>query len=132
MLEEVLEISLHALTGWTLHKTMRIKAHILGRELIILVDSGPTHNFIRRKVAELPRLPYTPMDAFNVKVENGKPLKCEGRFDDVAVNVQDAKFKVTFFELPLVGIDVVLGVQWLEELGIIVYHWKTLAMMFLC
>ena len=71
------------------------------------------------------------MNAFNVKVENGKPLKCEGRFDDVAVNVQDAKFKVTFFSLSLVDIDVVLGVQWLEELGIVVCDWKKLAMMFL-
>jgi hypothetical protein len=34
--------------------------------------------------------------------------------------VQGLTFTVTLFSLPLTGLDVVLGVQWLEKLGPVV------------
>ena len=72
------KISLHALSGWTTYKTMRVMAKIGHYEMVVLIDSGSTHNFISEKVANMLQLPVVPTDSFNVKVANGGPLKCQG------------------------------------------------------
>ena len=41
-------ISLNALTGFSAPQTLKLISYIKNREVIILVDSGSTHNFIHR------------------------------------------------------------------------------------
>ncbi|CAH9146476.1 unnamed protein product [Cuscuta epithymum] len=126
-----LEISLHALTGWTAYRTLRLKAEVGGREIVVLIDSGSTHNFIRDKLAESMRLPFSPMPTLNVKIANGEPLRCNRRVERVPLRIQEAQFEVTFYTLPLVGIDAVLGMQWLEQLGVVLNDWKHKTMSFM-
>ena len=124
------EISLHALTGWTAAKTMRVTAKIGTQDVVVLIDSGSTHNFISDKVATLLHLPVVPTAPFNVRVANGQPLKCQGRFDNIHILLQGIPFSITFYSLPLTGLDLVLGVQWLEQLGYVVCDWKKMTMEF--
>nr|CAN75225.1 hypothetical protein VITISV_035856 [Vitis vinifera] len=124
------EISFHALTGWSTPKTMRITAKIGQHEVVVLIDSGSTHNFISEKVADMLHLPVVPTKPFTVKVVNGTPLKCQGRFEHVHVILQGIPFSLTLYSLPLTGLDLVLGVQWLEQLGTVVCNWKKLTMEF--
>ncbi|XP_035545952.1 uncharacterized protein LOC118348436 [Juglans regia] len=123
-------ITLHALTGWTAPKTMRVAARIGAHNVITLVDSGSTHNFISERMANLLRLPVIPTKTFTVRVANGENLKCHGRFDQVPVNLQGIKFSLTLYALPLTGLDLVLGIQWLELLGSVVCNWKKMTMEF--
>ena len=51
------KISFHALTGWSTPWTMRVIAHIGNFEVVVLIDSESTHNFISDRVAHLLRLP---------------------------------------------------------------------------
>lgn len=124
------EISLHALTGWIASKTMRVMAMIGPHEFSVLVDSGSTHNFISEKVTSLLRLPFIPSRAFTVRVANGSQLQCEGRFEHVYILLQGIPFSLTFYSLTLTGLDLVLGVQWLELLGSVIYNWKEMTMDF--
>ncbi|XP_035549720.1 uncharacterized protein LOC118349417 [Juglans regia] len=124
------EITLHALTGWTAPKTMRIAAKIRNHEVIVLIDSGSTHNFISEHMANLLRLPVIPTESFTVRVANGEKLKCQGRFEEVPINLHDTKFSLTLYSLPLTGLDMVLGIQWLETLGSVVCDWRKLTMEF--
>ena len=48
-----LDISLHTLTGWTVAKTMNVTAQIENYEVVVLIVSSSTHNFISDKVAVL-------------------------------------------------------------------------------
>jgi chemotaxis regulatin CheY-phosphate phosphatase CheZ len=64
------EITLHALTGWTVSKTMRISAEISSHHVIVLIDSRSTHNFISERMANLLRLPVVPTNTFSVRVAN--------------------------------------------------------------
>ena len=98
------EISLHALTGWSTARTMRVSAKVGPHELIVLIDSGLTHNFINERIDELLQLPVVPTEPFNVKVANGDPLKCQGRFENVSVVLQGIPFTLTLYSLPLIGI----------------------------
>lgn len=40
------EISLHALIGSVNPRTMRVQGRVRNQEVVILIDSGSTHNFI--------------------------------------------------------------------------------------
>ncbi|KAL5565238.1 hypothetical protein UlMin_028402 [Ulmus minor] len=124
------EISFHALTGWTSPRTMRVAATIGSQTVMVLIDSGSTHNFLSEKVARLLRLSVVPTNSFAVRVANGERLICQGRFDEVQVNLQGIIFSLTLYSLPLAGLDMVLGIQWLEMLGSVVCNWKQLTMDF--
>jgi hypothetical protein len=110
---------------------MRIAAKIGSCNIIILIDSGSTHNFISERTSNLLQLPVVPTETFTVQVANGESLKCQGRFEKVPVDLQGIVFSLTLYSLPLTGLDVVLGIQWLELLGFVVYDWKRLTMEFL-
>ncbi|RVX01248.1 putative mitochondrial protein [Vitis vinifera] len=118
------EITLHALTGWTGLRTMHMTATMGSHDVMVLIDSGSTHNFISARLANTLHLPVVPMKLFIVRVANDGWLKCQGRFDKVSVNLQGTKFELTFFSLPLSGLDLVLGIQWLEMLGSVMMAYR--------
>ena len=60
------EITLHALMGWTVPKTLRIAARICAHYVVVLIDSGSPHNFISERVTNLLRLPVVPIESFIV------------------------------------------------------------------
>jgi hypothetical protein len=124
-------ITLHVLSGWTTPKTTRIAAMIGSCIVIILIDSGSSHNFISERTANLLRLPVVPTETFTIHVANGESLKCRGRFEEVPVDLQGIVFSLTLYSLPFIGLDVVLGIQWLELLGSMICDWKRLTMEFL-
>jgi len=125
-----LEITLHALIGWTIAKTMRVFAKIGSHHIIVLIDSGSIHNFICERMANLLRLLVVPTSTFSDRVANGKSFRCKGQFEDVHIDLYDTLFSLTFYSLPLTGLDVVMGIQWLELLGSVVCVWKRLTMEF--
>jgi hypothetical protein len=114
------EITLHALTGWVAPKTMHITARIGSNDVIALIDSGSTHNFISERLANALRILVVPTASFTIRVANGKKLKCQGRFEEVGVDLQGTHFSLTLYSFPLTGLDLVLGIQWLEMLGSVV------------
>lgn len=77
----------------------------------MLIASGSTHNFINKKVASRLWLPVIPTKPFSVKVANGHPMRCQGRFNDIPIEVQGIPFSLTFVSLPLTGLNVDLEVK---------------------
>lgn len=129
--EESPLISLHALAGCSGPRTMRVKAVIGKRALVVLIDSGSTHNFVDQKLAHDLHMAVTPIDAFTVKVANGERLICRERYDHVTIiTIQQFTFTATLFALPLKELDLVLGIQWLEKLGPVICDWKQMSMEF--
>ena len=47
------KISLYALTRWTYPPTMRVAAIIGSQHVMVLINRGPTHNFLGEKIARL-------------------------------------------------------------------------------
>ncbi|KAJ0038326.1 hypothetical protein Pint_22247 [Pistacia integerrima] len=129
-LQQEPKITLHVSTGWTASKTMRVAAKVGQHDIVVLIDSGSTYNFISEKIANLLQLPVVPTEPFDVTVANGSPLKCKRRFDHVQILLQGIPFSLNFYSLPLIGLDLVLCVQWLEQLGTVVCNWKKITMEF--
>ncbi|KAH9696914.1 hypothetical protein KPL71_023390 [Citrus sinensis] len=124
------KITLYALSGWAAPQTMRVMAKIGQYAIVILIDSWSTHNFISSRLANLLQLPIKPTTSFSVQVANGAKLTCQGMFEKVQILIQNIPFSLTVYSLPITGLDMVLGIQWLETLGSVVCNWKDLTMEF--
>ena len=71
-----------------------------------------------------------PTKPYSVKVANGGSLTCQGRFENIPILLQCIPFFLSFYSLPLYGLDLVLSVQWLELLGTVTCNWKQLTLEF--
>lgn len=125
------EITLQALTGWDTPQTLRTSVKTSGQNLVALIDSGSTHNFISEKVANRLNLQVSPTKEFKVQVADGHPLRCDGVYRAVTTVIESLTFAVDLYVLPLTGLDVVLGIQWLSQLGPTLCDWKERTMKFM-
>ncbi|XP_059456434.1 uncharacterized protein LOC132186472 [Corylus avellana] len=124
------EISLNAITGTPNPNTMRIMGVLKGQQVIILIDSGSTHNFVDSQLAERLGIVSSNRDAIMVKVANGQTVRSPGKSSDLCLKIQGTNFRVDLYILPLAGCDVVLGIQWLRLLGPILWDFGHLTMEF--
>lgn len=112
LLDEPL-ISLSALTGIqpTSAKTMQV-----------YVDS-----------ATAPRvgIPLQQRNGLRVAVANGDRLTCSGVSDHLDIGIGGEPFSITCYGLDLGSHDMVLGVQWLESLGPILWDFSSRTMVFI-
>lgn len=117
-------ITLHSLLSGAGTRTIQIEARISEERLVALIDSGSTFNFIDEKAAKGLNLKLTPTKPFIVCLANGTPLWCTGKYQALMMAVKNVNFVLDMYRLPLTGVDVVLGIPWLEQLGTTVCDWK--------
>lgn len=96
---------------------MRFESWIHGQRVMVLIDSGYTHNFISQEMVKKLNFNPTIIEPFSVRVANGEQMSCKETYRKIPIQVQGITLIANLFSLPLEGIDVVLGIQWLESLG---------------
>ena len=57
------------------------------------------------------------MRNMKVMVANGKKIENVGKCHKVKLQMQEYNLEYDFFVVPLGGVDVVLGIQWLQTFG---------------
>lgn len=117
--------------GHSSPRTFRIKGKIHNRDNTILIDSDSTQNFIQECIACFLNLSLTPTHPLNVMIGKVNKLNCNTQCLTVPVCLNNSRFIVDFFILPINGADVVLGIQWLKTLAPIVFDFSTLQMQFM-
>lgn len=120
------EISLYAIIGTNTPQTMKIIGRLGKEAMVVLVDSGSTHNFLDPSLAYKAGLWIMREDCFEVAVANGDIIPCLGRCDNVKIKLQNVPILANFYLLKLGGCDAVLGAQWLQKLGPITWDFKNL------
>lgn len=128
--EEVPSISFHALMGHVVSSTLKLIGSINGQEILILVDGGSTNNFIQSCLAAHLKLVVQSSSHRSITVGNGKVLTCGGEYSVVPLKVGDTIFSVDLILLPIYGANYVLGVQWLLQVGPMVFDYRNLLMEF--
>lgn len=98
--------------------------------MTILVDDGSTHNFVQPCVANFLNLSTSSTDLLQVMVGNGRVLDCSRICLQVPLYVQGNTFQVDLFILGLNSADIVLGIQWLQDLGPVLIDYTTRTMVF--
>ncbi|XP_019157662.1 PREDICTED: uncharacterized protein LOC109154292 [Ipomoea nil] len=111
-------------------RSLRIEGVINSQPVHILIDGGSTHNFVQPAIAKKLNLFTTSIDPFRVYIGNGDYLRCQFRCPEVPLVLQEANFTIDLFVLPIQGPDIVLGVQWLQQLGKITHDYAQLSMEF--
>jgi hypothetical protein len=129
--EEEPAISLHAITGIQGPRTMRLRGVVSCCRIVLLVDSGSTHNFISSTTAR--KLGITPActGKMEVLVANGEKLSSGGVCRGVTICLGEYQFTVDFYVLEIEGCEAVLGAVWLRTLGPILWDFSSMWMSFL-
>ncbi|CAJ2661882.1 unnamed protein product [Trifolium pratense] len=111
---------------------MKLEGKLQNIGVMVLVDSGASHNFISSKLATALELPITQMAARKrkIKLGDGHKVLSQGVCEGVKVNLGSIEVSVDALVLDLGGLDVILGVSWLCTLGQVMMDWKTLTMQF--
>jgi hypothetical protein len=123
-------ISCNALSGITTLQTLKIEGYIKKKKVVVLIDSGSTHNFIHSKIAkDLNCFIYLALE-FQVMAADGKTINCVGKCHNINLSMGEYVLKSPMIAIPMGGADVLLGIQWLQSLGTISFNFQELFMKF--
>lgn len=125
------EVSLNSVIRLTNPKTMKLKGLIGHEEVVVLIDSGATYNFLSLGAIHKIGIVVTQSGPFGVSLGNGESIRGTGICKNVTLQL-DGGLEVCedFLPLELGSLDAILGVQWLEKLGTMMTNWKTQEMVF--
>ena len=115
--EELATVSMHAMAGIAAPQTLKIQGYIKKHKVLVLIDSGSTHNFIDKKLAARLNCFAYPVKNFSVMIANGGSITCGGKCHNIKLSIGDYQLSSAMYAIPMGGVDVVLGVQWLKLLG---------------
>jgi predicted aspartyl protease len=125
---ETFEISLQALQGGIPHQAFILMGTSNKVPLRILVDSGSTHNFIDPETAKKIGCKVTTTDHMLVTVADGSRIASNALCQALSWTTQGQHFTTEVRLLPLRGYDIILGVQWLKQVGPVTLDLNNLTM----
>jgi hypothetical protein len=123
-------ISLNALEGVTGLNTLRVIGKIEKQPIVILIDSGSTHNFISNHVADRLHCNLTNIKALTVQLADGAIMACTSVCSNFQWSIQGVDFVTDVFTLDLKNCDMIFGIQWLATLKTIVCNYEEMGMAF--
>jgi hypothetical protein len=123
-------ISCHALVNISTPQTLKIEGYIKKKKVTMLIDSGSTHNFINYKLAKFLNCFVFPTPEFQVMIADGGIINCSGKCHSIKLNMGEYLLDSPMIAIQMGGVDVVLGVQWLQSLGTMALNFQDLFMRF--
>nr|CAD1832891.1 unnamed protein product [Ananas comosus var. bracteatus] len=127
------QISLYALIGQSQpldFRTMRLSGTAKNRRIHVLIDSGSSHNFLDSAIASKLGCHTEAVSPVKVTVADGNRLTSSAMCKGFKWKMQGVEFDTDLLLLPFKGCDMVLGIQWLIQLGPILWDFKQLRMEF--
>jgi hypothetical protein len=121
-------ISLNALTSFSTPQPLKLIDDIKHQKVIILVDSGSTHNFIHCHIAQETQCYIHVINNFQIMIANDGSMKCGRHCENVRLQIGDYHLKSHMFAIDMGGCDIVLGAEWIRTLGPIIMDFKDLTM----
>jgi hypothetical protein len=96
----------------------------------VLIDSFSTHNFINYKLAKLPNYFLYLALEFQAMVVDGGTINSSGKCHSIKLNMGECLLDNPTISIQMGGVDVVIGVQWLQSLGTMALNFQELFMRF--
>jgi hypothetical protein len=126
----LMSISKLAASGATTPSTIRLVGHIEDQEVLILVDSGSSHCFMSDSIASKLHVHSQQVPASKVRVAGGGILSCDRQIPNYVWSAQGHSFVTDLRVLSLGCYDIILGMDWLEEMGDMNISWVHKSMKF--
>ncbi|GJU26857.1 RNA-directed DNA polymerase like protein, partial [Tanacetum coccineum] len=111
-------------------KTLRVRGTVRKHTIHILVDCESTCNFVDDAVAKKLGCPIRSICPLSVTVGDGYEVATNSEYEQFKWQLQGVNFCSDVMLLPLVGCQMILGIQWLSTLGDIKCNFKELRMEF--
>lgn len=111
--------------------TLKLIGQACGQDVMVMIDPGALHNFIDIHFAESKDLKTKGFEGFRVSNANGKLTLVDWVVERLGVKLQGCVVRENFYLYTLMGHPhIILGVQWLFELGDIHTNYQNLTMRF--
>ena len=123
-------ISCSALAGINTPQTLKIEGYIKKKKVIVLIDSGSTHNFIHYKLAKDLNFFVYPVPEFQVMIADGGTINCSRKCNKINLTMGEYVMNSPMIGIPIGGADVVLGIRWLQSLGTMDFNFQEIFMKF--
>lgn len=128
MVEEIAPVlcclSLKSFLGKHSPRTTKLIGMLGKSKLVVLIDSGASHNFLTPTLAAKLKLLVCEDSRLEVRLGNGVSVHGTGVCKDVQFQLAGVEFQGNFISLELGGVDVILGMEWLETLGTCEVNWR--------
>ena len=130
-LEEIIPtISCDALAGIITPQTLKIERYIKKKKVTMLIDYDSNHNFVHYKLAKVLNFFVYPAPEFQVMIADGGTINCSGKCHNINLSMGEYLLNSPIISIPMGGVDVVLGVQWLQSLGTMAFNFQKCFMKF--
>ncbi|PNX93254.1 Ty3/gypsy retrotransposon protein, partial [Trifolium pratense] len=117
-------------TGRSMPQVIKLQGTIQEVPVVILVDSGASHNFISQNLVHKMNLTVNDDAALNIKLGDGFCSKTKGTCSNLEIDIKGLKVTVDVQLFELGCVDVILGIEWLRTLGDMIVNWKKHTMSF--
>jgi hypothetical protein len=107
----------HALASISTPQTLKIEGYVKKKKVTMLIDFGSTHNFIDNKLAKSLNCFVVLAPEFRVMITDGGTINCSRKCHSINLNMREYLLDSPMIAIQMGGVDIVLGVQWLQSLG---------------
>jgi len=125
-----LTISCNEFEGINTPQALNLEGYIKNKKVIVLIDLGSTHNFNHCKMAKELNCFLYPTPECQVMVANGGTINYSGKYHNIKLTMGKYVLNSPMLSIPMGGADVVLGVHWLQSLGMITFNFQELFLKF--
>lgn len=114
---QTLQLSMQSKEDFTSNKSFKVWVKVKDKELLTLIDSGATINFIDSRLVKELNLKVVETPTYVIEVGNGERVKNQGICEGLTFEMQGMECNQHFFLMDLGGSNMVLGMEWLTSLG---------------
>jgi hypothetical protein len=111
-------VSIHAFAGSSKLGTIQFRALVGDQVMLLLLDSGSLHSFVDSALVNKLKCSVTTIPTLKVKVAGGAYMYCDTMVPNMQWWLQGYTFAHDMRVLPLGGYDGILGMDWLEQQGL--------------
>jgi hypothetical protein len=116
----------HASAIMSTPQILKIQAYIKKKMVTVLIDSNSTHNFINYKFAKDHNCFVFLAPNFQVMIADGGTINCSGKCHSINLNIWEYLLDIPNISIQMGGVDVVLGIQWLQSLGTMALNFQNI------
>jgi hypothetical protein len=117
-------VSIHALAGSSKPGTIQFRALVGDQVMLLLLDSGSSHSFVDSALVNKLKCSVTTIPTLKVKVAGGAYMYCDTMVPNMQWWLQGHTFAHDMRVLSLGGYDGILGMDWLEQQGLMTCNWE--------
>ncbi|KAK1435415.1 hypothetical protein QVD17_01178 [Tagetes erecta] len=104
--------------------TMKLGGTLHDLPVLMLVDSGASHNFISRRLVLALGLTVASFDGIKIKLGDGHCVFVTERCLAIPVTIGPCTFSLDALVFDTGSFDFILGLAWLQSLGEVVHDWQ--------